>query len=167
MSLSLSTVGIVGWIVADHLVAMLGLYGATLAFAFLAGMFPLLSIEVFLVGTAVWGVATDELVVLIALAAVGHQIAKTVTYYAGVGALELPRGKLRDRIAAARHRIERWNRRPKLIMLAGAAIGLPPLYLLGFIARPMLNMHVATFTGISMAGRIARYSTLVAIARLV
>lgn len=151
---------------ADHLVAMLGLYGATLAFAFAAGMFPLLSIEVFLVGTAVWGVATDELVVMIALAAVGHQVAKTVTYYAGVGALEMPRGKLRDQIAAARHRIERWNRRPRLIMLAGAALGLPPMYLLGFIARPMLNMHLATFTGISMAGRIARYTTLVAIARL-
>jgi hypothetical protein len=52
-------------------------------------------------------------------------------------------------------------------MLAGAALGLPPLYLLGFIARPVLNMQLATFTGISMAGRIARYTTLVAIARLV
>src|SRR4051812_27671671 len=54
-SRSLSTVGIVGWTVADHLVAMLGLYGATLAFSFVAGMFPLLSIEVILVGRAVWG----------------------------------------------------------------------------------------------------------------
>jgi membrane protein YqaA with SNARE-associated domain len=152
----------------DHpLVAMLGLYGATLVFAFLAGMFPLLSIEVFLVGIAVWGVAVDQLAVLIVLAVVGHQVAKTLTYYAGAGAFELPRGKLRDQIAAAKHRIERWNRRPKLIMLAGAALGLPPLYLLGFIARPVLNMQLATFTGISMAGRIARYTTLVAIARLV
>jgi membrane protein YqaA with SNARE-associated domain len=154
-------------IVADHLVAMLGLYGATLAVAFLAGMFPLLSIELFLVGAAAWGVAIDELAVLIAVAAVGHQVAKTITYYAGAGVFELPRGKLRDRIAAAQQRIDRWNRRPKLIMLAGAALGLPPLYLLGFIARPVLNMHLATFTGISMAGRIARYTTLVAIARLV
>lgn len=152
---------------ADHLVAMLGLYGATLAFSFVAGMFPLLSVEVVLVGRAVWGGAIDELVVMIALAAVGHQIAKTVTYYAGAGASELPRGKLRDQIAAAKHRIDRWNRRPRLIMLAGAAIGLPPMYLLGFIARPMLKMHLATFTGITMAGRIARYTTLVAIARLV
>ncbi len=152
---------------ADHLVAMLGLYGATLALAFLAGMFPLLSIELFLVGAAAWGVAVDQLAVLIAVAAVGHQIAKTITYYAGAGAFELPRGKVRDQIAAARQRIERWNRRPKLVMLAGASVGLPPMYLLGFIARPVLNMHLATFTGISMAGRLARYTTLVAVARLV
>lgn len=152
---------------ADHLVAMLGLYGATLAVAFLAGMFPLLSIELFLVGAAAWGVAIGELAVLIAIAVVGHQVAKTITYYAGAGVFELPRGRLRDQIAAAKQRIDRWSRRPKLIMLAGAAFGLPPLYLLGFIARPVLNMHLATFTGISMAGRIARYTTLVAIARLV
>lgn len=150
----------------DHLVATLGLYGATLAIAFLAGMFPLLSIELFLVGAAAWGVAADKLAVLIAIAAVGHQVAKTLTYYAGAGAFELPRGKLRDQIAAAKQRIERWNRRPKLVMLAGSAFGLPPLYLLGFIARPVLNMHLATFTAISMAGRIARFTTLVAVARL-
>lgn len=150
----------------DHLVATLGLYGAALAIAFLAGMFPLVSIELFLVGAAAWGVAVDQLVVLVALAVVGHQVAKTVTYYAGAGALELPRGKLRDQIAAAKQRIERWNRRPRLVMLAGAALGLPPLYLLGFIARPMLNMQLATFTGITMAGRITRYAALVAVARL-
>lgn len=150
----------------DHLVATLGLYGATLAIAFLAGMFPLLSIELFLVGAAAWGVATGTLAVLIGIAVVGHQIAKTVTYYAGTGALELPRGKLRAQLAAARQRIDRWNRRPRLILLAGAAFGLPPLYLLGFIARPVMNLPIATFTGISMAGRIARYATLVAVARL-
>jgi membrane protein YqaA with SNARE-associated domain len=152
--------------VVDHLVATLGLYGATLAIAFLAGMFPLLSIELFLVGAAAWGVAVDQLAVLVVIAVVGHQVAKTVTYYAGAGALELPRGRLRDQIAAARQRIDRWNRRPRLIMLAGAALGLPPLYLLGFIARPVLNMQLATFTGITMAGRIARYTALVAAARL-
>lgn len=150
----------------DYLVATLGLYGATLAIAFLAGMFPLVSLELFLVGAAAWGVSVDTLVVMIAVAAVGHQIAKTVTYYAGAGALELPRGKLRERLAAAQQRIDRWNRRPRLVMLAGAALGLPPLYLLGFLARPVMNMQLATFTGISMAGRIARYTTLVAVARL-
>jgi len=153
-------------IVADHLVATLGLYGATLAIAFLAGMFPLLSIELFLVGAAAWGVAAGTLVALIGIAAIGHQVAKTITYYAGAGALERPGGPLRARIAAARQWVERWNRRPRLVLLAGAALGLPPLYLLGFIARPVMKLPLATFTGISMAGRIARYAVLVAVARL-
>jgi membrane protein YqaA with SNARE-associated domain len=153
--------------VVDGLMATLGLYGATLAIAFLAGMFPLLSIEAFLVGvTLTLHPSIELLVALIAIAATGHQIAKTVTYYAGAGAFELPRGRIRARIDAARQRIERWNRRPRLVMFAGAATGLPPLYLLGFIARPLMNMSIRTFTAISLAGRLGRYVTLVAIARL-
>ena len=154
-------------LVADGLLATLGLYGATLVIAFIAGMFPLLSIEAFLFGVAALGKAgPDTLVALIAIAAVGHQIAKTVTYYAGAGALELPRGKMRARIEAARQRIERWNRRPRLVMFAAATTGLPPLYLLGFIARPLLNMGITTFTAISLGGRVLRFTTLVMVARL-
>ena len=151
---------------ADSLRVTLGVYGATFAVAFIAGMFPLFSIELFLVGVTAWGVAPEMLVVLIAIAAAGHQIAKTVTYYAGAGAFELPRGKVRDRIAAARHRIERWNRRPRLVMFLAAAVGLPPLYLLGFIARPLMNMAIPTFTAISLGGRILRYTTVVMVARM-
>ena len=151
----------------DHLLGTLGLYGATLAVAFLAGVFPLLSIELFLVGaTVTLHLPAGTVAALIAIAAIGHQIAKTVTYYAGAGAFELPRGKVRERIEAARHRIERWNRRPRLVLLAAAAVGLPPLYLMGFIAQPLMKMQLGTFTAISLAGRIGRYATLVAVARL-
>ena len=150
----------------DSLLATLGLYGATLAIAFVAGMFPIVSIEVFLVGVTLRGASAGELGVLIGIAVVGHQIAKTVTYYAGAGVFELPRGRVRKQIEAAQARIDRWNRRPRLIMFVAAATGLPPLYLLGFIARPLMKMHIATFTAISVTGRILRYTTLVAIAGL-
>jgi membrane protein YqaA with SNARE-associated domain len=154
-------------IVVDSLLAAFGLYGAILVAAFLAGMFPLLSIEAVLFSLAKWGdLDLGVLVALIGLAAVGHQVAKTVTYYAGAGAFELPRGRVRERIERARQRIDRWNRRPRLVMLAAAAVGLPPLYLLGFIAQPLMKMPITTFTAISMSGRIARYATLVAIAQL-
>jgi len=159
--------GHTGELVVDHLLATLGLYGATLALAFLAGMFPLLSIEVFLIGaTLTLHLPVGAVALLIAIAATGHQIAKTLTYYAGAGAFELPRGKVRERIEAGKQRIDRWNRRPRLVMLAAAAVGLPPLYLMGFIAQPLMNMRLGTFTAISLAGRIGRYATLVAVARL-
>ena len=151
---------------ADSLLASVGLYGATLVVAFVAGMFPLISIEVFLMGATALGVEVGVLVVLIGIAALGHQIAKTLTYYAGAGAFELPRGRARERIEAAKARIERWNKRPRLIMFVAAAIGLPPLYVLGFIAQPLMKMRITTFTAISMVGRILRYSTLVVIAGL-
>jgi membrane protein YqaA with SNARE-associated domain len=152
--------------VVDSLLTSVGLYGATFVVAFVAGMFPAISIELFLVGATAWGVEPRILVALIAIAAVGHQIAKTVTYYAGAGVFELPRGNMRARIEAAKARIERWNKRPRLIMFVAAATGLPPLYLLGFIAHTFMKMSIATFTAISMSGRILRYTTLVAVASL-
>lgn len=150
----------------DSLRTTLGLYGATLVIAFIAGIFPIVSIEVFLMGATALGVEARILVALIGLAAFGHQIAKTVTYYAGAGAFELPRGKLRARIDAAKARIDRWNKRPRLVMFAAATTGLPPLLLLGFIARPLMKMEITTFTALSVTGRILRYGTLVAITAL-
>jgi membrane protein YqaA with SNARE-associated domain len=152
--------------VIDSLRATLGLYGATFVVAFVAGMFPIVSIELFLVGLTAWGVELRVVAVLIGIAVVGHQVAKTITYYAGAGVFELPRGKVRGRIEAAKTQIERWNKRPRLIMFVAATTGLPPLYLLGFIARPLMTMTITTFTAISVAGRILRYTTLVAIAAL-
>lgn len=149
----------------DGLLAALGLYGATFAIAFIAGMFPIVSIELFLVGLTAWGAPPYVLVAAVAIAAVGHQLAKTLTYYAGAGVFELPRGKLRQRIAAARARIEGWKRQ-RLMLLVAATTGLPPLYVLGFVARPLMKLDLATFTAISMGGRVARYAALVAVAGL-
>jgi membrane protein YqaA with SNARE-associated domain len=153
--------------VIESLRTTLGLYGATLVIAFIAGMFPIVSIELFLAGATALGVELRIVVVLIAIAVVGHQIAKTITYYAGAGAFELPRGKLRARIDALQARIDRWNKRPRLVMFLGATTGLPPLLLLGYIARPMMKMPITTFTAISVFGRAMRYATLVAVAALV
>jgi membrane protein YqaA with SNARE-associated domain len=151
--------------VADSLLATLGLYGAAFVIAFIAGMFPIISIEVFL-GLIAGRATVRELVVLIGIAVVGHQIAKTITYYAGAGVFELPRGKVRAQIEAAKERIDRWNRRPRLIMFLAAVTGLPPLYLLGFIARPLMKMNLTTFTVLSVTGRILRYTGAVAIGGL-
>ena len=150
----------------DSLLASLGLYGATFAVAFIAGMFPLVSIELFLVGATALGADVHALPILIAIAAVGHQIAKTITYYAGAGVFELPRGRMRDRIDAAKARIDRWNKRPRLIMFVSAATGLPPLWALGFVAQPLMKMDIVTFTAITLVGRLLRYITLVAITTL-
>ena len=117
-----------------------GLYGGALVISFVAGLFPLVSIEVFLVGVSAWAhPAPGDYVALILIAAFGHQVAKTITYYAGAGALE--RGKMKERVERFKHRIERWNRHPKLVMFLGATLGVPPLLLLGFIAHPIMNMR--------------------------
>jgi membrane protein YqaA with SNARE-associated domain len=152
--------------VVDSLLASLGLYGATFAVAFIAGMFPFISIEVFLVGATALGAEPQVLPVLIAIAAVGHQIAKTITYYAGAGLFHLPRGRMRERIEAAKARIDRWNRRPRAILFVAALTGLPPLWVLGYVAQPLMKMDIVTFTAISFIGRVLRYCVLVAVTTL-
>jgi membrane protein YqaA with SNARE-associated domain len=145
------------------LLTTLGLFGGTLVIAFLAGMFPLISIEVFLVGLSVYHVEPATLVILIPIAAFGHQVAKTICYFGGVAALELPRGRVKQQVDKARARIDRWNQRPNLIMVLAATIGLPPVYLIAFIAHPLMRIGFWRFTVICFVGRILRYATLAAI----
>jgi membrane protein YqaA with SNARE-associated domain len=151
--------------VTESLLSTFGLYGGVLVISFLAGMFPLVSIELFLVGIARLAPPTPAATtLLVLLAAFGHQVAKTFTYYAGVGALE--NGKLAARVEKLRARIDRWNKRPKLVMFLAATIGLPPLYFLGFIAHPLMKMRFVPFTLISFFGRIGRYAFMIIVPQL-
>jgi membrane protein YqaA with SNARE-associated domain len=145
--------------VAEDLLASLGMYGASAVVAFIAGLFPLFSIELFLMGLAAIVQPTFAEVVLCSLlAAGGHQIAKTITYYAGAGALE--HGKLKERVEKLRHKIEKWKNAPKLILLLAGALGIPPLWVIGFIARPLLGVGIVPFTLIIFATRVGRFIVL-------
>ena len=144
---------------SQHLVALFGLYGATVAIAFVAGMFPLVSIEAFLAAyCALEPVTWPQLVVLVLLGALGHQIAKTTCYFAGTTTLE------HRRVAAVlerwQPRIERWNRYPKTMFFFAASFGIPPMWLIGFIARPILKMRFWPFTIAGFWLRAARYAVI-------
>jgi membrane protein YqaA with SNARE-associated domain len=148
--------------VSDHLLELFGVYGATVALAFAAGMFPLLSIEAFLVGyCALRPVTWSEYVILVLLAAVGHQIAKTVCYFAGVTGLESKR--VRPIVDKWRPRIEKWNRYPGVVFMLAATVGIPPMWLIGFIARPLMHLRFVPFTLLCLVGRAGRYAVLAAI----
>lgn len=150
----------------ETLLSAFGLYGGAFVISFIAGLFPLVSIELFLVGISAWATPTPAgVVLLILLSATGHQIAKTVTFYAGIGALE--NAKLKVRVEKVRARIDRWNKRPKVIMFLAATVGLPPLWLLGFIAHPLMKMRIVPFTVICFVGRVGRYAFMMIIPQLI
>ena len=145
-----------------HLLGSLGIYGASLVIALVAGLFPIASIELFLVGlSALKHPALGELAMCCLLGAIGHQIAKTITYYAGEGALE--NKKLKPRVDKIRHKIEKWDRYPHAILFLGATVGLPPMYLLGFIAHPLMEIRFLPFTALTFIGRLGRYIVLAVI----
>lgn len=143
----------------EDLLASLGIYGGSVVMAFVAGLFPIASIELFLIGIAtVVGPTIQAMILCCLLAAVSHQIAKTLTYYAGVGALE--RGTLKKKLDSARPRIARWNKAPHLMLALAGAIGIPPLWILGFIAKPLMQIRFWAFTAIVLASRFARFVVL-------
>jgi membrane protein YqaA with SNARE-associated domain len=145
-----------------QLLETFGMYGGAATVAFIAGLFPLFSIEVFLVGlTAVLGPTVPQMLVCCLLAALGHQAAKTITYYAGVGALES--GKLKAKLDQVRPKIEKWNKAPRFVLFLAGAIGIPPLYIVGFIARPLMGIGIVTFTLIVLGSRFGRFVVLAAI----
>jgi membrane protein YqaA with SNARE-associated domain len=106
----------------------------------------------------------QQLIACCLLATVSHQIAKTLTYYAGVGALE--HGRLKAKLDPHRARIERWNKAPRLILALGGAFGLPPLLILGFIAKPLMRIGFFEFTAIVFVTRFARFFVLAVIPQL-
>jgi membrane protein YqaA with SNARE-associated domain len=148
--------------VTDDLLARFGIYGGSIAVAFIAGMFPLASIELFLISiSAALHLSLAQILVCCLLAAVSHQIAKTICYFAGVGALDS--GRIGKRIEKARPRIEKWNKAPLLMLTLGAVFGIPPLYLLGFIAEPLMRIKFIPFTFIVFFGRLLRFVFLAGI----
>ena len=64
----------------DSLLASLGLYGATFAVAFIAGIFPIVSVELFLVGATALGANRVDVFVRGNDSALYHRV-----WYAGLG----------------------------------------------------------------------------------
>ena len=146
----------------EALLDTFGIYGASFAVAFIAGLFPLFSIEVFLIGlSAMVGPTFDVLTLCCLVAAIGHQLSKTMTYFAGVGALD--RGRLKQKLDKVRPRLERWNKAPHLMLALAGALGIPPLWVLGFIAKPLMQIRFASFTAIVFVTRFARFVVLAVI----
>lgn len=149
----------------EHLLAALGLYGGTFAVAFIAGLFPVASIELFLIGVAAWQRPSyDVLALLVVIAAIGHQIAKTITYFAGEGILKLPKGRTKKALDKAQRHIDRWNKRPWLVMVLSATIGLPPLVVIAIIAGPIMRIRFLPFTVICFFGRLGRFGVMTFVA---
>jgi membrane protein YqaA with SNARE-associated domain len=153
--------------VTEELLTTFGLYGAALVVGLVAGLFPLVSIEVFLIAVAALRHPSyGELAVLIVLGSLGHQIAKTITYYGSFGVVKLPEGRIKKQLDRAQKYIDRFNRYPKSVLFLSATVGLPPIYMVGFIAGPLMKIRFAPFTAIVFVGRICRYSTVALIVPL-
>lgn len=148
----------------EDLLAMLGMYGGTFVVAIVSGLVPVVNLELILIGLVRLAVDdASQLPALVVLAAAGQMVAKIVLYHASRGMLDLPRGRHRDKIIAARARLEQWRSRPYLVYALSASLGLPPFYLT-VLAAGALAIRLHAFLMIGLAGRLVRFAVLVALA---
>lgn len=139
-----------------ELIATLGLPLATFAIALVGAMFPIVSIEVFLIGVAVIAGPADA-VLLVPLAAIGQLLGKLPIYGAA------------RRLTRSSHRIERlrtWFSRfhPTKVLAASALLGLPP-FSLAATAAGVLGIRTRTFCVVVGGGRALRFAAIFVIAR--
>jgi len=140
---------------ADGLLAVLGVYAGTFAVAAISSVFPLVSIEVFLVAL-VLARGPGDAVPIVVLAALGQVVGKLPIYAGARGAGRLG-GKRLERVRA-------WcaKRRPTTVLAASAVFGLPPFSIIA-TAAGALAIPVRTFCAVVGAGRAVRFAALIAI----
>ncbi len=144
----------------DQLLATLGLYGGTLVVCFISGLVPIVNAELFLVGISAWVMTSPAQLPLLAIAAgVGQMTAKVILYFVGLGLFELPRGRWKASIERARMRLDRWRKRPYLVLAVSSCVGLPP-FLLVSIAAGALKIGIRTFCAIGVIGRTLRFALI-------
>lgn len=150
-------------LVADDLLAMLGIYGGAFVVSLIAGLVPLVNAEVFLIGLVRLAIDhPSQLPLLVVLAAAGQMVAKIGLYHAGRGMLELPRGRYRAKVEAVRARLDDWKTKPYIVYGTSSVLGLPPFYLT-VLAAGAMRIRFLAFLAIGLAGRLLRFAVLVAI----
>ena len=151
-------------LVTDDLLAMLGIYGGTFVVSIIAGLVPLVNTELFLVALVRLAVdRSSQLPAIVVAAATGQMVAKIGLYFAGMGMLELPRGRYKAKIEEVRGKLDRWKTKPYLIFAISSATGVPPMYLT-VLAAGALKIRFQAFLVIGLAGRLLRFAILVAAA---
>ncbi len=142
--------------------ASFGIYGGAALASFVFGIvpfnpdIPLFAISLKLVESPA------QLPLLVAIATVAHVLAKVITYYMGIGLMKLPRGRFATVITKAQARLDRWGTWPKVIVFVSATVGLPPLYLVGFIASAM-RVRIGTFILLVTVGRAIHFTVIAAL----
>jgi membrane protein YqaA with SNARE-associated domain len=142
--------------------ASLGMYGGAGLASFAFGIvpfnpdIPLVAISETLVDSPV------QLPLLVVIATLAHVAAKVITYYMGIGLLKLPRGRWKAVIEKAQARLDRWGKWPKVIVFVASAVGLPPLYLVGFVAHAM-RVRIVPFIVLVTLGRLIHFGVVMAL----
>lgn len=155
--------------VLDSLDSFGGIYVAMFVFAILSGVFPLANSEAALAALGVASTYTwPKLVAIAVVVALGQSVTHAMLYQSARGLAKAgakSRPRLEAKIAKAREIGERWKKSELLMIALGATVGIPPQVLVALFAG-VIGIRFRTFVAIDVAGRIARFTTIVLVAHL-
>lgn len=138
---------------------------ATFVYSFVAGVFPLLNIEAYLLAFSAY-LSLEAMIPVVIAATAGQMVAKSLLYLSGLGLLRLPHRAARARIEAIADRLRTYRRGTWTLVLLSSFFGLPPLYVVS-IAAGTLRLHFGLFLAISTTGRLLRLSVVALVPQLV
>lgn len=146
----------------DNPFASLGMYGGAGLASFVFGLVPFNpDIPLFAISEALVE-SPSQLPLLVIIATVAHVAAKVITYYLGIGLMRIPRGRWKGIIEKAQARLDRWGRWPKVIVFVSSVVGLPPLYLVGFVGNAM-RVRIVPFIVLVTLGRLVHFGVVMAL----
>lgn len=149
----------------EELIAKVGVYAASLVIGFVSGLVPFVNAELFLVLVSPI-VARHSLLPIAAIMAVGQMAAKTILFYAGRGVFNINMGRLEKRIEAVQRKFKEWENKVDLLVFVSASVGIPPFYVLSFVAGA-LKLHILRFLSMGLVGRSIRFAVIIYFPQLV
>ena len=149
----------------EELIGKVGIYAASFVVGFVSGLVPFINSEVYLVAVSTM-VGRQALLPIALLSAAGQMVAKTIIFYAGRGVFKINMGKFEKKIEAVQKKFENWENKADVLMLISAAVGLPPFYVVSFVAGA-LKLHYIRFLIAGIIGRSIRFAAIVYFPQLV
>jgi membrane protein YqaA with SNARE-associated domain len=149
----------------EELVGKVGIYAASFVVGFVSGLVPFVNSEVYLVAVSSM-VARPALLPIALLSAAGQMVAKTIIFYAGRGVFKINMGKLEKKIEVVQKKFQDWEGKADVLMLFSAAVGMPPFYVVSFVAGA-LKLHYIRFLIAGLVGRSIRFAAIIYFPQLV
>ncbi len=143
----------------EEVIASVGVYAGSFVVGFVSGLVPIINAELFLIAVSPIA-ARHSLLPIALLAALGQMAAKTIIFYAGRGVIRINTAKIEGRIEAVQKKFKEWENKVDVLILLSAIIGLPPLYLVAFVAGA-LKLHFLRFLAAGITGRSIRFAVIV------
>lgn len=138
---------------------------ATFGYSIASAIIPVFNSEIYLLGVS--ALARPGLMpAVVVVASLGQMIGKAAMYHAGRGALRIRSRRLHEAVAAVEARYRERHALGDALIFASSVVGIPPFYLIS-VACGLFEVPFVRFFAIGLAGRLIRFTLIVAAPQLV